>query len=173
MDYLRGYEAAGMKAVWIDESGFSQDNFRARGYAEIGERCYATYDWGKKERVNVIGAMMEGEVIEASSYKSTINGDVFSEWMEERLLPKLTGKEVLIMDNASFHKRKSMLEAIIKKGCSILFLPPYMPDLNKIEYFWAECKACRRRTRCSVEELFTKYFPIVDISNFTYHFKTC
>lgn len=44
------------------------------------------------------------------------------------------------MDNASFHKSKTSIEVIEKAGCEILFLPPYSPDLNPIEKFWANFK---------------------------------
>ena len=44
------------------------------------------------------------------------------------------------MDNATFHKSKESLELVEKAGCKILFLPPYSPDLNPIEIFWANFK---------------------------------
>jgi transposase len=59
------------------------------------------------------------------------------------------------MDNASFHKRKDILEAIADKGCILEFLPVYSPDLNPIEHFWAMCKSMRRKFNCSVFSLFS------------------
>ena len=44
------------------------------------------------------------------------------------------------MDNATFHKSQDSQELIKKAGCRILFLPPYSPDLNPIERFWANFK---------------------------------
>jgi transposase len=44
------------------------------------------------------------------------------------------------MDNATFHKSKKTKELIESVGCRILFLPPYSPDLNPIEIFWANLK---------------------------------
>jgi len=44
------------------------------------------------------------------------------------------------MDNASFHKSKKTKELIESVGCRIIFLPPYSPDLNPIETFWANMK---------------------------------
>ena len=45
------------------------------------------------------------------------------------------------MDNASFHKSELTKTVIEKAGCQLLFLPPYSPDLNPIEKFWANLKA--------------------------------
>lgn len=44
------------------------------------------------------------------------------------------------MDNATFHKSEETQRLIKQAGCRILFLPPYSPDLNPIEIFWANFK---------------------------------
>ena len=44
------------------------------------------------------------------------------------------------MDNAPFHKSKKTIELIEAAGCKVIFLPPYSPDLNPIEKFWANMK---------------------------------
>ena len=44
------------------------------------------------------------------------------------------------MDNASFHKSQNSQRLIEQVGCKVLFLPPYSPDLNPIEIFWANFK---------------------------------
>ncbi|WP_420797792.1 transposase [Pasteurella atlantica] len=43
---------------------------------------------------------------------------------------------VLVIDNATFHKRQDMITAIQDKGIILEFLPPYSPDLNPIEKKW-------------------------------------
>lgn len=45
------------------------------------------------------------------------------------------------MDNAAFHKSEQTKTLITKAQCQLLFLPPYSPDLNPIEQFWANLKA--------------------------------
>ncbi|MGB4946131.1 MAG: transposase, partial [Candidatus Competibacter denitrificans] len=39
-------------------------------------------------------------------------------------------------------------------GHTLEYLPPYSPDLNPIEHQWAQAKAVRRQTHCSVDDLF-------------------
>ena len=56
------------------------------------------------------------------------------------MIPELSPNQVIIMDNATFHKSKRTKELIESAGCSVLFLPPYSPDLNPIEIFWANFK---------------------------------
>ena len=47
---------------------------------------------------------------------------------------------MVIMDNASFHKSKRIKNLIEYAGCGVIFLPPYSPDFNPIEKFWAFMK---------------------------------
>ena len=67
------------------------------------------------------------------------------------------------MDNASFHKRVDILDAIEQTTGTLEFLPPYSPDLNPIERKWAQAKAIRRKYRCDVDTLFCNHFPYVNL----------
>lgn len=44
------------------------------------------------------------------------------------------------MDNATFHKSPQTRKLIEQAGYHLLFLPPYSPDLNPLETFWANLK---------------------------------
>ena len=44
------------------------------------------------------------------------------------------------MDNAAIHKSPKVRELIEKAGCNLIYLPPYSPDLNPIEKYWANMK---------------------------------
>ena len=61
-------------------------------------------------------------------------------WIRDFLIPELKPGQVVILDNASFHKSEESKRLIEKAGCKILFLPAYSPDLNPIEIFWANFK---------------------------------
>ncbi len=129
---------------------------RLRGYALRGKRCYGIHNWGAKGRTNVIGALCAGILLTLSLFSSSITTVVFTAWVMQDLLPKLPSQSVLIMDNASFHKGSLMQKSIAEAGHILLYLPPYSPDLNPIEHKWAQAKSIRRKTRCSIQNLFTK-----------------
>ena len=74
------------------------------------------------------------------------------------LLPKIQPDTVIVMDNATFHKRADMIQAIESHGCIVEFLPTYSPDLNPIEHKWAQAKALRKKYRCdNIDQLFYEH----------------
>ena len=58
------------------------------------------------------------------------------------------------MDKASFHKSQKTRELIESVGCKLIFLPPYSPDLNKIEKFLANMKRWIKQQIENFERLF-------------------
>lgn len=140
--------------MYIDESGFAHDMPRTHGYAAIGKRCFGVKDWHARGRTNAIGALIGKALLTVALFNTNVNADVFTAWLEQDLIPKLPKNAVLVMDNATFHKRNDTLQAIEKAGHTPLFLPPYAPDLNPIEQKWAQAKALRRKRKCSIDQLF-------------------
>lgn len=131
---------------------------RQHGYSPRGQRCFGQSNWHEKGRVNVIGALGKGfKLLTATLFNCTIKTDVFISWFKEDLLPKVADNSVLVLDNAAFHNRRQMLEAIGQRNITLCFLPPYSPDLNEIEKKWSQAKAIRRRTGCNVDSLFSEY----------------
>ncbi len=60
-------------------------------------------------------------------------------------MPVLEPGQVVILDNATFH-HGGRIEALIESaGCRLLYLPPYSPDLNRIEKCWAWLKSRVRK----------------------------
>lgn len=128
---------------------------RRHGYSPGGQRCFGQRDWGAKGRTNVIGALLSGLLLTVTLLMGNVNSEIFFAWVTQDLLPKLPSKGVIVMDNASFHKRLDIQEAIRHAGHILLFLPPYSPQLNPIEHKWAQAKAIRKQKQCSISDIFT------------------
>ena len=96
---------------------------------------------GKREkRLNVIAGECDNEVIAPVVYDWTTKHSWFEIWFEWYLCPQLALFSVILMDNASWH-RKSVLEKIAGfYGFMIIWLPSYSPDKNRIEHRWANLK---------------------------------
>jgi transposase len=149
--------------VYLDESGFANDMPRTHGYAKTGERCVGIQDWQSKGRINAIGAILGFVFLTVCLFETTINADIFFTWVTQELLPKVPPNAVIVMDNATFHKRLDIQTAILQQGLILEYLPPYSPDLNPIEHKWAQAKAIRKRERCDVDQLFSEYLNCVNL----------
>ncbi len=130
---INQYQAEGKPLVYLDESGFAKSMPRRYGYAPKGQRCYELHDWQAKGRVNAIGAICNFSFLTVDLFEGNINADVFYAWVTNALLPSIPQNSVIIMDNACFHKRKDIIEAIENTSHMVEFLPAYSPELNPIE----------------------------------------
>ena len=91
-------------------------------------------------------------------FQGTCNTELFNTWLKQVLIPELKPGQVLILDNASFHKSEISRKLVEAAGCKLLFLPPYSPDLNPIEKYWANLKV---KVRESLSQ-FTKFTDALD-----------
>ena len=66
--------------------------------------------------------------------------DLFDAWLSLSLIPQLEPGDIIIVDNATFHKGENIKEMVESAGCEIWYLPAYSPDLNKIENWWPVLK---------------------------------
>lgn len=64
--------------------------------------------------------------------------------------------DIVIMNNMSAQKVSGVKEAIESTGTSLLYLPPYSPDLNPIEMMWSKIKAFIRMTKLRSSETIAK-----------------
>jgi transposase len=76
--------------------------------------------------------------------EGAIDGTAFLAWVEQFLAPTLLPGDIVIADNLASHKVAGVREAIAARGASIMYLPPYSPDLNPIERLFAKLKAVIR-----------------------------
>ncbi len=115
------------------------------GWNEKGERFHALKSGRREGRVNIIAALCDQNLIAPFTVEGACNRTVFETWLETCLLPTLEPGQVVVMDNATFHKGGRIQELIQNAGCELLYLPPYSPDLNLIEKCWSWLKSRIRK----------------------------
>lgn len=116
------------------------------GWAPRGERCYAQKKAERTTRYNITAALNLNFLIAPFIFEGYSNRLIFETYVELILVPVLKPGMVLIIDNASFHKSKKVIQLLENIGCRIIFLPPYSPDFNPIEHHWASIKNAIRAT---------------------------
>lgn len=129
------------KRVYLDESGINHYLHRAYVRSVRGKKVFGEISGKRFTRQSVISALFKGKFLCPMCFEGTCDTRLFNTWLKQILIPHLTPGQVLILDNASFHKSAESLKLVESAGCKILFLPPYSPDLNPIEKYWANMKA--------------------------------
>lgn len=107
------------------------------------------------EKLNIIAGLSGGDIIAPMIYECSMNSEMFNFWLEQQLLPEIPKNSLVVLDNASFHKSERTKELVEKFSCRLLFLPPYSPDLNPIEKFWASLKGKIKKIADGIKSLST------------------
>ena len=131
-----------MKLWFIDEVGNNNNMVVQHGWAEKGKRSYAEQFGYKTQRLSIVAAYNRTtkQIIAPFEYSGYTDTHLFNGWFEHYLLPNFSSGDVVIMDNAKFHKDPDLADIAAERGVQIIYLPSYSPDLNPIEKFWANLK---------------------------------
>lgn len=139
--------------VYVDEAGVDDTHDFPYGYCQRSERFHALKLGHRTERISMISGWCCRDIVAPMTFKGYCNTQLVEAWVEHRLVPDLKPGQVVVMDNASFHQSHHIRKRIEDAGCELLFLPPYSPDLNKIEKFWANLKHYLGKTISQFESL--------------------
>lgn len=144
--------------IWFwDETGFSLRVIRRKTWGRKGKRKLVTGQ-RRRGRVNVMGGVRYHDRKRICYFVEKGSSDIFyeqleqlnefikKEWVETGHLKaefqSLGPKILIVLDNASYHKKKETIEKIAKNLPSIqlYFLPVYSPDFNLVELVWHSAK---------------------------------
>lgn len=141
--------------VYIDESGIDMTICKDRGWGNKSEKLVGKRSGKYYERTNIIAGYVNQKSMAPMVFNGTCNTNLFENWVENFLINELKPGQAVVMDNAAFHKSKKTQELIESVGCRIIFLPPYSPDLNPIEKFWANMKRWIKQQIGTYQELYS------------------
>ncbi len=138
--------------VFVDECSTNISLSPIYARAPKGERARgkAPRNWGKN--VSLICAIDAGGTKPSMSVEGAVNGKAFETYVEHFLAPTLKRGQIVVMDNLSVHKSKRVERRIEEAGATLLFLPPYSPDLNPIEQAFSKVKGILRKAEARSRE---------------------
>ncbi len=129
------------------------------------------------ENVTMLGALSLSGVEALMTVNGATDGDIFSAFVREVLAPTLRAGDVVIWDNLGAHRSQFVREAVEARGATVMFLPPYSPDMNPIERCWSKLKtylrAAKARTREALEAAIKRALSTVTESDARAWFKHC
>jgi transposase len=133
------------RLVFIDETWAKTNMTPIRGWAPRGQKLVARAPFGKWRTLTFLAALRQDRIDAPCVVDGPINGQSFTAWVEQFLVPTLAPGDIVIMDNLGSHKGIAVRKAIRAARAHLLFLPPYSPDLNPIEQVFAKLKLLLRK----------------------------
>lgn len=159
--YLRlrdRYRRRGKEFVYVDESGFAPTVTRRYAYAPKGQRVAGRCSGHRRPRTSLLAARIGQTFAAPLLFEGTCNTSLFNAWLAYELCPLLNATHVVIMDNVPFHKGAHTHALLKATGATLLFLPPYSPDLNPIEQDFAALKKRREyNEHATLDHLISTY----------------
>ncbi len=149
--------------VFLDETGTSTNMVRRYGRCPRGERLVDATSQGHWKITTFVAGLRASGVIAPMVLDGPMTGEVFRAYVEQVLVPELQPGDVVVLDNLAAHKVAGIREMIQAAGASLLYLPPYSPDLNPIEQVFAKLKALLRQAAARTKEtLWTTIGELLD-----------
>ncbi len=150
---------------------------RLYGRAPRGERLVEHTPHGHWHTTTMISAIRLTGVDAPMVIDGAMDSVVFRGYVEWLLAPTLHIGDIVVMDNLSSHKATGVREAIEARDASLLYLPPYSPDLNPIEAMWSKVKQSLRgaatRTRYALLRAISDALRSVTLDDCRGFFKGC
>jgi transposase len=140
---------------YLDESGFDPRAVSESGWAPRGKRLAGKRVGKREKRLSIIALRNDDhKLLCPMTYTGTMTKEYF-EWYLEKVSKVLPKGSVIVLDNASCHTRLSLGPLLTTAGISLIYLPPYSPELNPIEKLWGSVKTRLKRIyRYVTEDLF-------------------
>jgi len=133
--------------LYFDESGFSPNPPVQYGWGKIGQ-TRAVEPLAHRQRVNVLGALRHGGSLTWTTQQRPTTRDDVIAFFDQVAAQEHEVPRIVLIDNASIHKGAPMdkkRRQWAKRGLYLYYLPPYSPELNRIEILWKHAKHFWRR----------------------------
>jgi transposase len=135
------------RVVVIDESSTHLDMARRYGRAPRGQRVYVKQRRNFGKNMTLLAGLTLDGMTPSLLIEGAVTTPVFETFIEHVLLPALRPGDIVVLDNLVVHKSSRAEQLLRKKGCQMLFLPAYSPDLSPIEQAFAKIKHFLRSVR--------------------------
>jgi transposase len=138
--------------VFVDEMGTNISLSPLYAWSRKGERANCSVPRNRGKNTTLLASMSVEGMGPSLAVEGATNSEVFETYVERVLAPALRRDQVVVMDNLSAHKGERVRELIEGRGCELLYLPPYSPDLNPIEEAFSKIKGLMRKAEARSRE---------------------
>jgi transposase len=140
------------RLVFVDEMGTNTSLSPAYAWAPKGQRAYWSVPRNRGANTTVLSSMSAEGMGPSLTVEGATTSAVFEAYVQQVLGPTLRKGQVMVMDNLSAHKGERIRELIEERGCELIYLPSYSPDLNPIEEAFSKIKRLVRKAEARTRE---------------------
>jgi transposase len=141
------------RLVFVDEMGANTSLSVLRAWSRRGERAHCSVPRNRGKNTTLLASMSVEGMGPSLAVEGVTDRKVFEAYVEGVLAPSLRRGQIVVMDNLSAHKGERIKELIEERGCELLYLPPYSPDLNPIEEAFGKMKGILRKAEARSREM--------------------
>jgi transposase len=138
--------------VFVDECGAHTSLAPLYAWSRKGERARFKVPRNRGANVTLLASMSAEGMGPCLAVEGSTTRETFEAYLERLLVPALRPGQVVAMDNLSSHKGSRVRQLIEARGCELMYLPPYSPDLNPIEEAFSKVKALLRTSAARTRE---------------------
>ena len=140
------------RLVFVDEIGTRTSLAPLYAYSPIGQRAFFEVPRNRGKNTTLLVSLHRGGMGPSMAVEGATTARVFETYVKRLLAPALRPGQVVVMDNLGAHRPKKIKELIEQRGCELIYLPPYSPDLNPIEEALSKVKHTLRKIRARTKE---------------------
>jgi transposase len=163
--------------VFVDETGSHIAMTPLYAYAPRGKRAVSRVPRNYGATMTLIASLSLSGMGPAFLLDGAADAVAFEIYVEQILAPSLTPGQIVILDNLSIHQGPRIRQVIETRGCRLLFLPAYSPDLSPIEEAFSKLKTWLRRvgarTRETLQEAIAQALDLITAADALGWFAHC
>jgi transposase len=133
------------RLVFVDEMGTHTSLAPLYAYAPVGQRAFFEVPRNRGKNTTLLTSRHAQGMGPSMAVEGATTARVFETYIERVLAPALRPGQVVVMDNLGAHRPKKIEQIIEQRGCELLYLPSYSPDLNPIEEALSKIKHILRK----------------------------
>lgn len=176
----RGWSKRGTQAIVTVQSARGVSHTIIGAISALGVVNLSMRESGNTKKRKVVGATKRKAPEDRLSVPKGTTGGHYLQFLNDTMdimddFPEMKGY-CIIIENAPIHVPKLIDPVITKRGYTPIYLPPYSPELNPIEQFWAAVKGKVKRNKLSDLETLTsriteaaEAIPVQHIRGFVQH----
>ncbi len=142
---------------FFDETGANLAMSRAYARSPRGERAVGKVPEKRGQQTTIVGVIGLEGILCHEEYEGAMNEEKMLSFIENKLSKTWKSEYVFALDNLTSHKTERVQKAFEKNNIRYIYLPPYHPELNPIEFFWSKFKSHLKKLKARTQKELSFY----------------